>query len=399
MTWALAAAGIALIVLAGGFNGSWNVSFSPKLGRASVVDETVLDFPAAWFLFQLYAALLNVPVCIYWAGGPSRVSWIVRETKSSTILLVCLFSLIWGCGSVGFGLACKIAGVGMGTNLTIGVVTVLGALLPLILNGVIETRSGIVVLAGLALCCVGLYFSMKSLQIRDRHEQGLTSNSADGPKSTPTMEIEEGTKREHEADRTGDEAIDAKTDEARPNGEVSDTRQSTLFKVSICVVAGVLATQLQFAFVFGQSMIDLAEADMGPSSTPPSGSAAVIWLFAFTVSAPVSLVYGLYSSSHSWRNIALCGAYRHAVIFLTATLPWVCHIHLYGVSNTILPEKLAAAVSWPVLMMSTVLTGVIWSSFLGEWKDTSSRALRQLYIGLSFIVSGIVVLILSFIAV
>jgi L-rhamnose-proton symport protein (RhaT) len=333
--------------------------------------------------------------------------------------LVCIFSLIWGCGSVGFGLACKIAGVGMGTNLTIGVVTVLGALLPLILNRVIKTTSGIIVLVGLAVCCVGLFFSMKSLQIRDRQENDAPSVSTDRPKDDPTREIEEGPKQYAEfsarnesivsatesqiekgakadQDRVRVEAVES-TPSTPPDGDDCD-RRSTLFKVTVCVVAGVLATQLQFAFVFGQSMIDLAESDMGPSSTPPSGSAAVIWLFAFTVSAPVSLLYGLYNTCHQWRKIVLCGAYRHGLIFLTVTLPWVSHIHLYGISNTILPEKMAAAVSWPVLMMITVLTGVIWSFLLGEWNQTSAKALQQLFIGLTFILSGIAILILSFLA-
>lgn len=380
------AASIALIVLAGVFNGSWNVSFSPRIG----VDFGTLDFPASWFLFQLYAALLNIPVCIYWAGGPTRVSWIVQETEPLTILLICLFSLIWGLGSVGFGLACKIAGVGMGTNLTIGVVTVLGAILPLILNKVIASLSGIIVLVGLAVCCFGLFFSMRALQMRDRHER----NHGVTPK--------EHVLQQEDMDKEGERDLEAdqvRLADASGNPALEFIgQQSTMFKVAVCVGAGILATQLQFAFVFGQDMIDLAESQQGPGSTTSSGSAATIWLFAFTISAPVSLIYGLYKTTCPWYHICSAGIYRHGIIFLTATMPWVSHIHLYGISNTILPKRLAAAVSWPVLMMTTVLTGVVWSFLLGEWSQSSSNVLRQLYIGLAFICFGILILILSFIA-
>lgn len=370
------AGGLALIVVAGFLNGSWNVSFN----SLALVDG-VIDFGGAWLLFQLYAALINIPICLYWAGGPERVAWIVlNETPVATILWICLFSIVWGCGSVGFGLACKLAGVGMGTNLTIGVVTALGALLPLILEKAAFTPSGFTILGGLVVCCIGLFFSMRSLQERDRPRTDESEEEVENIDTAGKVETNEET--------DGDETPE-------PTNQTPPSSISTSTKVAICLVAGILATQLQFAFVFGQSIVDLASSRNGPGTTTPTGYAAVIWLFAFTTSSPVSILYGLYSTAFPYRNLLSCGIFRHLVIILTTTLPWVGHVHLYGIANTILPEELAAAVSWPVLMMTTVLVAMIWSWVLGEWKEANKSSRRLMFTGLGIVVLGIIVLMTS----
>lgn len=95
----------------------------------------------AWVLFQFYAAIANIILCLFWAGGPQRVSYIVSEAPASSVGLVVLFSILMGVGILLFGEACRIAGVGMGTNLTIGIVMILGTLLPLALNNQIASPS------------------------------------------------------------------------------------------------------------------------------------------------------------------------------------------------------------------------------------------------------------------
>ena len=69
------------------------------------------------------------------------MSWIVSTAPASSVGLVVLFSILMGVGILLFGEACRISGVGMGTNLTIGIITLLGTLLPLALNRQIATPS------------------------------------------------------------------------------------------------------------------------------------------------------------------------------------------------------------------------------------------------------------------
>jgi hypothetical protein len=357
-----------------------------------------LDYHFSWVLFQIYASILNIPVCLYWAGGPQRVSYIISESSTTSIALVIVFSVLWGVGSVGFGLACRIAGVGLGTNLTMGVIMVLGTFLPLALEGLVLTDAGGVIVGGLVICCVGLYYSMKSLQTRDLDEQQtkkqtMESNTKITSASPSTEEtLTQEVIQEETTSPSGDCEINAQEEGAKVEAcTATEEAYSTMHKVMVCVIAAIFASQLQFAFVFGQDMIDLAGDDSGPGFTPPSGTAAVIWLFAIPMGAPASIAYGFYSSppqiplSTMWR----CPWYRHVLIILTTSVPWVAHIHLYGLANTYLPNDLGASVAWPVLMMMTVVVGFIWSIVLGEWAKASVLARRQLRMGLVFVTIGV----------
>jgi hypothetical protein len=446
------AAGLVLVVVAGFLNGSWNASFSPTwglaVGRKSTVEtltlgrrrtitrrslfssenDVDLDYHYSWVLFQIYASIINIPVCLYWAGGPKQVSYIVSESSATSIALVIVFSVLWGVGSVGFGLACRIAGVGLGTNLTMGFIMMIGTFLPLALEGLVLTDAGGVIVGGLVICCVGLYYSMKSLQTRDLDEQqtkkqtmessteGTSASAAKASEETVSQEVmveEISPSGDYEANAEETVPQELTVEEISPSGEYEANAQeerakeetctnteetySTMHKVTVCVIAAIFASQLQFAFVFGQDMIDLAGDDAGPGATPPSGTAAVIWLFAIPMGAPASIAYGLYSSppqipfSTMWR----CPWYRHVLIILTTSVPWVTHIHLYGLANTYLPDDLGASVAWPVLMMTTVVAGFLWSIGLGEWTKASVLARRQLRMGLFIVTIGLITIMSS----
>lgn len=67
------------------------------------------------------------------------MSWIISEASARSVGLVVVFSWLMGVGILLFGEACRIAGVGLGTNLTIGIITVLGTLLPLAMNNQVAT--------------------------------------------------------------------------------------------------------------------------------------------------------------------------------------------------------------------------------------------------------------------
>jgi hypothetical protein len=412
--------GLVLAVVAGGLSGSWNASFSEThglaVGRNNNTNEenknNDLHYHLAWVLFQWYAAIVNIPICLYLAGGVERVNYIVQHSSATSISLIIVFSILWGVGSVGFGLACKIAGVGLGTNLTMGVITILGTFLPLCLDGAIATAAGGVVVAGLVVCCVGLVFSVKSLQTRDRDEQQLKtvykteemglSVKGDQPNDLVILEHKGGDESSNSAE--GSPGVVMELDEERTHESSiiieeanAEKEYSSWQKVGICVVAGIFSTQLQFAFVFGDELIDLAASEEGPGSTPRSGTSAVIWLFAISLGAPVSILYGLYNSpAHiSWSVLWTCPWYRHVLILLTTSIPWVSHIHLYGYSNTYLPDDLAASVAWPILMMVTVVTGMLWSIGLGEWTTASMLARRQLYKGLAIVALGVATIMAS----
>mmetsp|Transcript_10707 Transcript_10707/g.15768 ORF Transcript_10707/g.15768 Transcript_10707/m.15768 type:complete len:425 (+) Transcript_10707:117-1391(+) len=411
------AGGFIIPVVAGILNGSWNAAFSPAANLA--VAPVASDQPSsekdpnprqydlshhhAWVLFQFYSAVANIILCLFWAGGPARVSYIVSEAPSSSVWLIVLFSILMGIGILLFGEACRISGVGMGTNLTIGIILILGTLLPLGMNEQVATPSGGMIIGGVVVSCVGLFFSMRSLQIRTKEEHidkkltVSTSNDevGDGTESVSNAKMgdaEEGAAGTTES--TGDSPEEPKTDVPKTN---EPKTHSTFLKITLCVLAAVFSSTLQFAFVFGSDLIKIAESPDGPGSTPKSGSAAIIWLFVIPLSTISSISYGLYESrntpiKHLWRSPIS----RHIKIFIFACIPWIGHIHLYGIAaNLLLPPHIAAAVAWPILMSTTVAWGMILSLKLGEWKGASADAQTKQKLGLGLLAIGIVVVMAS----
>jgi hypothetical protein len=433
--------------------GSWNAAFSPRTNLAVVrlekpscqegeAQQSINDltYHHAFALFMTYAAIINIPICIYWAGGPHRTYAILAETNLTSLVLVSVFSIIWGIGTVLFGLACKIAGVGLGTNLSMGIIAVIGTFLPLIIKDTLISAAGGVICVGLAICCGGLWLATKALAMRDRNEreQDIGKEIPDTKNTLNADRLDiENVDRELDDKLRYDESMAAKTsrqeadsvilepklkdgsienmvadnecDNDNDDGhkdqihlaEVDSVQYPTWKKIGICVATGICASQLQFAFVFGEEITDLALGNENsgkviPGSTPESGGAAIIWLLAISLAAPVAIINGLYSSPVPLSSAVKTPLSRHLKLIFSTSLPFLAHIHIYGVCATVLlPDNIASSVGWPMLMMVTSGQALVLSVFLGEWKAASKETIRTLKGSILTTVVGIGVLMTS----
>lgn len=358
----------------------------------------------AFALFQLYAVIINIPICIFWAGGIQRVSAILSETPPISILLIAIFSMIWGCGTLCFGIACKVAGVGMGTNLSMGVIAIIGTFLPLITEDNLFTLFGAVICVGLAICCIGLWLATNALGQKDRDEKGVpkTENNVENVKFPLRLEDERVTNDDLEVSKGNSNSDDRDMiqQSAISSSPMQNKEYSTLQKVLICILTGVTAVQLQFAFIFGSPITDLADGKVDdvelPGITPKGGSSAIIWLLAITLGAPPIIIHSLYSSlvplSHSLRS----PWWRHMRLIGTTSLPWISHIHIYGLTATVLfKKKVAASIAWPLLMMTTSLWALVLSRILGEWKVASPATVKTFAVSVCVTMVGLIVLMVS----
>ena len=139
--------GVALTLLAGVLNGSWNMSVkhrSPRILRIiGDVEQGGWDHRLAWMVMMIHATWINLLLSLLLIP-PSTIGAVISSSKGSDVGLVVFFSFLWGLGTYGFGLAVQIAGIGMGTTLTMGVIVVIGTFLPLVLDvkGKLATLSG-----------------------------------------------------------------------------------------------------------------------------------------------------------------------------------------------------------------------------------------------------------------
>jgi len=133
-----------------------------------------------------------------------------------------------------------------------------------------------------------------------------------------------------------------------------------------------------------------------PGRTPFGGSAVIIWLLAISIGAPVAIVNGIVSSPVPLSQSLKAPWWRHVRLIATTSLPWISHIHIYGLCTTaLLPEKVAASIAWPLLMMLTNLWALLLSKILGEWKVASQRTVRTFVLSLGVTIVGLLVLMCS----
>src|SRR5438270_685983 len=89
---------------------------------------------------------------------------VLREAPRSSIVWAYVFGVLWGLGGLTFGLTMRYLGMSLGMAVVLGYTAVFGTLMPPIFRGefvhqVVGTRSGIVILIGIAVCLVGIAFA------------------------------------------------------------------------------------------------------------------------------------------------------------------------------------------------------------------------------------------------
>ena len=89
---------------------------------------------------------------------------VLREAPMHSILWTYIFGVLWGLGGLTFGLTMRYLGMSLGMAVALGYTAAFGTLMPPIFRGefvrqVLGTRSGLVILAGVGTCLVGIAFA------------------------------------------------------------------------------------------------------------------------------------------------------------------------------------------------------------------------------------------------
>jgi L-rhamnose-H+ transport protein len=89
---------------------------------------------------------------------------VLHEAPANSIFWVYLFGVLWGLGGLTFGLTMRYLGMSLGMAVALGYTAAFGTLMPPIFRGVfatqvLGTRSGLVILLGVAVCLLGIAFA------------------------------------------------------------------------------------------------------------------------------------------------------------------------------------------------------------------------------------------------
>lgn len=89
------------------------------------------------------------------------LSRVLHEAPNSSIFWAYFFGVLWGLGGLTFGLTMRYLGMSLGMAVALGYTAAFGTLIPPIFRGefasqVLDTRSGLIILGGVAICLLGI---------------------------------------------------------------------------------------------------------------------------------------------------------------------------------------------------------------------------------------------------
>ena len=312
----------------------------------------------SWFIVPPLAAYLTIP----------NFGDIIKNAGSSTIGIAYLFGVLWGIGGLTYGLGVRYLGVSLGSSIILGLCMVFGALIPSIYYNffpkegkdtfamLVGSTWGLTVLAGLALCIIGIIICGKAGVMKEKQ---LSAAATD------------------------------------PHGVQVKTEYKFALGMFVSIVSGVLSACFNFGLEAGKPMAELAN-QLWKSANPGQGN----FLYQNNVTYVVVLWGGL-TTNFIWcmilnaRNKTF-GDYsnkktpllKNYLFSALAGTTWFLQFFFYGMGESKLGNGPS---SWILHMAFIILTANMWGLVLKEWKGVNKKTTNTIIIGILTIIISVIV--------
>ena len=310
----------------------------------------------SWLIVPPLAAYLTIP----------GFAEIIKSTDGSILGITYLFGVLWGIGGLTYGLGVRYLGISLGTSIILGLCMVFGSLIPSIyynffpkegkdtFSMLIHSTWGLYVLAGLAVCVLGIIFCGKA-----------------------------GMMKERELNRSG-------TD---PHGMQMKTEYKFGLGLLVSIVSGILSACFNFGIESGKSMAHTAN-EIWKTAHPGQGE----FLFQNNVIFVVILWGGL-TTNFIWcmilnaRNKTF-GDYTNTktpllsnyIFSALAGITWFLQFFFYGMGESKMGN---GASSWILHMAFIILVANFWGIVLKEWKGVSAKTKSMITLGSATIIVAV----------
>ncbi len=294
-----------------------------------------------WLAFSLLG--MFVFNWIFGLAGIPHMVGALRDCPSLQLVILAWFGAGWGVGAILFGLGMERLGMSLGYPVIMGLISSLGALIPLALffparlfapQGLVVIGGALLTLAGIVLCSAG---AARKEPAEDPSPAGAKGNLA--------------------------------------------------ASLSIAVCAGILSCLPNVGMAFGKPLTQAAILN-GASA---AGAANAVWVLFFTAGGVVNCAYcgWLILARRSGGVCPRSEARRNIVLATLMALLWIGSFYLYGIgSRSIGGWGLVAG--WPIFISLSIGTGVLWGLWRGEWKGAPRAARRLRNWGLAALFAAVV---------
>ena len=299
-----------------------------------------------WLLFSV-TAMIVIP----WLLGLLTVESlfaVLAAAEARDLLLVFLFGMGWGVGSVLYGLALRMVGLALSYAIVMGLTAAVGTMAPFLLLHWDDflTFKGMVISGGVLLVVAGVLLSAWAGKLR-----------------------EESPGRSQEPEESSETAAE------------ESTRSALLLGLLVAALSGILSPMLNLSFAYGIRLADQAVL----LGTSPAMASNVIWVVALTAGFLVNAGYCVYLivKGKSW-NIFRGQPFHYGVGVAMGVL-WVSGVVTYGIGGSML-GGLREVIGWPMASAMSIIAATFWGALSGEWTGASRKSMA---------VMGVSILVLS----
>ncbi|WP_293710075.1 L-rhamnose/proton symporter RhaT [uncultured Parabacteroides sp.] len=328
--------GIGLIAVGAFSSGSFSIPFGKTRGWA---------WENYWLIYSLFAYVL-VPAIACGVFCPGFMD-VLSGVPAGTLAWIFLLGIVYGICNLTFGLSLRYLGLSLGFSLSLGLMMILGTIIPPAIDGrlavMLQQSGGTMLIAGLLIAAVGIAFSGYA---------GYRKDKGAGPEANSELNFGKGLILVFFVGITG-------------ASQALGIEQGSGISSSL-VASGIdplFQTLPVFLLMFGGSFV-----------------ATALWcLFLAGKNNNLKAFAGTKEIAVS-KNYLYCGL---------AGFLWFVNFIFYGMGKSRMGEFSFTA--WGILMSLTIVFATLWGLCRGEWKATDLKTKGWMYAGL------VVLIVASFI--
>lgn len=325
--------GIGLIAIGAFASGSFSIPFGKTRGWA---------WEHYWLIYSLFGYVL-VPLvsCLVFCPGFVEV---LARVPATTMGWIFFLGFIYGFSNLTFGLSLRYLGLSLGFTLSLGLMMILGTIIPPAVNGkldlLLQQSGGTMLIVGLLVAAIGIAMSGYA---------GYRKDKSAGPEANSELDFGKGILLVLFVGVTGASQALGVEQGAGVSADLVAAGIDPLFQ-----------TLPVFFVLFGGAFLATAIWCLGLS-----GKNGNLKAFVETEEIAVS------------RNYLFCGL---------AGFLWFVNFIFYGMGKSRMGEFSFTA--WGILMSLTIVFATLWGLYRGEWKVADLRTKAWMYAGLVVLVAA-----------
>ena len=333
--------------LIGGFaSGSFYMPYKKVKGWA---------WESYWIVGGIFSWLIIPPVAAYFTVP--GFAEIISNTPSETLTYTMLFGILWGFGGLTYGLAVRYLGMSLGNSVVLGFCSAFGALVPSIyyniypaadkttLNDLLTTPWGLVVLAGIILCLLGIYICGRAGVLKEKD-----LSDAEKKKSVAEFNLVKG--------------------------------------LLVAIFSGIMSACFNFGIEAGKPLAEAAvQQGFNPLYQNNVTYVVLLWggLLTNFVWCLMLNIKNKTAVNYTDKQTPLLKNYTLSAV---AGTTWFLQFFFYGMGESKLGN---GASSWILHMAFIILVANTWGFALKEWSGVSKKTRSTILLGIITIIASVLV--------